>query len=157
MKNTQSKLVQTLAQYPQSCFWRELPILPIPLFVQPVTSTVQASSSEKENSGDVRELPVLFLENFISFLIPCLHNPLHQPSRPASLRRKIQAMSRSFFLMGLSCGSIAIMKLSLTITTTKLDLSSGVSTVPLWPLAYGKVVLLHSFLVSAYLVPLKLL
>jgi hypothetical protein len=30
-------------------------------------------------------------------------------------------MSRSFFLMGPSCGSIAIMKLSLTITTTKLD------------------------------------
>jgi hypothetical protein len=56
--------------------------------------------------------PVLFLENFISFLFP---------SRPAPLRRKIQAMSRSFFLMGPSCGSIIIMKLSLTITTTKLD------------------------------------
>ncbi|KAG2737383.1 hypothetical protein P692DRAFT_20888542 [Suillus brevipes Sb2] len=34
----------------------ELHILPIHLFAQPVTSNVQASSSEKENSGDVKEL-----------------------------------------------------------------------------------------------------
>ncbi|KAG1820572.1 uncharacterized protein BJ212DRAFT_1553416 [Suillus subaureus] len=44
---------------------------------------------------------------------------------------------------------LAITKLSLTITTMKLDLSSGVSTMPSWPLAYGKVVLLHSFLASS--------
>lgn len=34
----------------------ELRILPIPLFGQPVTPNVPASSSEKENSGDVKEL-----------------------------------------------------------------------------------------------------
>ncbi|KAG1741234.1 hypothetical protein EDD22DRAFT_1007169 [Suillus occidentalis] len=34
----------------------ELHILPIHLFTQPITSNVQASSSEKENSGDVKEL-----------------------------------------------------------------------------------------------------
>lgn len=34
----------------------ELHILPIPLFGQPVTSSVPASSSEKENSEDVKEL-----------------------------------------------------------------------------------------------------
>jgi hypothetical protein len=34
----------------------ELHILPIPLFGQPVTPSVAASSSEKDNSGDVKEL-----------------------------------------------------------------------------------------------------
>ncbi|KAG1844340.1 hypothetical protein DFJ58DRAFT_802904 [Suillus subalutaceus] len=34
----------------------ELHILPIPLFGQPVASSVPASSSEKDNSGDVKEL-----------------------------------------------------------------------------------------------------